>query len=200
MLNTLQRWTACFPFVFFLGHSALLSYVNQAFFLNQAFKTGEKHHICIRGNYNQNKLDTQRRIRLLKLFTDIHKTTLKNQSVSIFTAFCIGRPSVMSDSLWPHRLQPARLLCPWDFPGKNTGVAIFYSKEFSQPRDQTHVSCIGNGFLTTEPTGDRASQVVRWCSGKESACQSRRHERCREDSMDRGAWWVTVHSVTKSQR
>ena len=30
--------------------------------------------------------------------------------------------SVMSDSLWPHRLQPIRLLCPWDFPGKSTGV------------------------------------------------------------------------------
>ena len=30
--------------------------------------------------------------------------------------------SVMSDSLWPHGLQPARLLCPWDFPGKRTGV------------------------------------------------------------------------------
>ena len=25
-----------------------------------------------------------------------------------------------SDSLRPHGLQPARLLCPWDFPGKNT--------------------------------------------------------------------------------
>ena len=24
--------------------------------------------------------------------------------------------------LWPHRLQPIRLLCPWDSPGKNTGV------------------------------------------------------------------------------
>ena len=23
---------------------------------------------------------------------------------------------------WPHELQPARLLCPWDSPGKNTGV------------------------------------------------------------------------------
>ena len=22
--------------------------------------------------------------------------------------------------LWPHGLQPSRLLCPWDFPGKNT--------------------------------------------------------------------------------
>ena len=30
--------------------------------------------------------------------------------------------SVVSDSLWPHELQPARLLCPWDLPGKNTGV------------------------------------------------------------------------------
>ena len=24
--------------------------------------------------------------------------------------------------LWPHELQPTRLLCPWDFPGKNTRV------------------------------------------------------------------------------
>ena len=30
--------------------------------------------------------------------------------------------SVISDSLGPHGLQPARLLCPRDFPGKNTGV------------------------------------------------------------------------------
>ena len=30
--------------------------------------------------------------------------------------------SVVSDSLWPHGLQPTRLLCTWDFPGKNTGV------------------------------------------------------------------------------
>ena len=30
--------------------------------------------------------------------------------------------SVVSDSLRPHGLQPTRLLCPWDSPGKNTGV------------------------------------------------------------------------------
>ena len=30
--------------------------------------------------------------------------------------------SVVSDSLRPHGLQPTRLLCPWDFPGKSTGV------------------------------------------------------------------------------
>ena len=26
--------------------------------------------------------------------------------------------SVMPDSLWPHGLEPARFLCPWNFPGK----------------------------------------------------------------------------------
>ena len=30
--------------------------------------------------------------------------------------------SVMSNSLWLYGLQPTRLLSPWDFPGKNTGV------------------------------------------------------------------------------
>ena len=30
--------------------------------------------------------------------------------------------SVVSDSLRPHGLYPARVLCPWDFPGKNIGV------------------------------------------------------------------------------
>ena len=30
--------------------------------------------------------------------------------------------SVVSDTLQPHGLQPTRLLCPWDFPDKSTGV------------------------------------------------------------------------------
>ena len=30
--------------------------------------------------------------------------------------------SVVSDSLRPHGVQPTRLLCPWDFPGKSTRV------------------------------------------------------------------------------
>ena len=45
----------------------------------------------------------------------------------------------------------ARLLCPWDSPGKNTGgVAISSSKGSSPPRDWTcvsYVSCIGRQAL-----------------------------------------------------
>ena len=29
---------------------------------------------------------------------------------------------VVSNSLWPQGLEPAKLLCPWNSPGKNTGV------------------------------------------------------------------------------
>ena len=33
---------------------------------------------------------------------------------------------VMSYSLWPHWLEPTRLLCPWHSPGKNTGVGSHF--------------------------------------------------------------------------
>ena len=64
--------------------------------------------------------------------------------------------------------------------------------------------------------------LPRWCSGKEPTCNAgdardaglipglERSPRggsgnpfqysCLENSMDRGAWWATVHGVTKSQR
>ena len=34
--------------------------------------------------------------------------------------------SVVSDSLQPHGLEPTRLLCPWNFPDKNTGVGCCF--------------------------------------------------------------------------
>ena len=34
--------------------------------------------------------------------------------------------SVVSDSLWSHGLQPTRLLGPWNFPGKRTGVGCHF--------------------------------------------------------------------------
>ena len=35
---------------------------------------------------------------------------------------CVSH-SVLFDSLRPHRLQPTRLLCPWNSPSKNTEVS-----------------------------------------------------------------------------
>ena len=38
--------------------------------------------------------------------------------------------SVVSDSSRPHGLQPTRLLCPLDFPGKSTGVGCQFLLQF----------------------------------------------------------------------
>ena len=61
--------------------------------------------------------------------------------------------SVVPDSLRPHRLQPTRLLCPWDFPSKDTGVGChFFSRGSSQPRDRTQVSRTAGIFFTNWAT------------------------------------------------
>ena len=50
--------------------------------------------------------------------------------------------SVVSDSLQPYRLWPARLLCPWDSPGKNIG-----------PTSLSWDSYISGRFFTAKPRG-----------------------------------------------
>ena len=76
----------------------------------------------------------------------------KSRAGSTSRCLCRGKPrkpaswlryalrSVVSDSLHPHDLEPSRLLCPWDSPGRHTGAGchfllqgIFLTQE-SNPR------------------------------------------------------------------
>ena len=66
-------------------------------------------------------------------------------------------------------MKPARLLCPWDFPGKNTGVGchffllgIFPTRGSSQPRDQTQVSYIAGGYFTIWAIGGVLWWGLNW--------------------------------------
>ena len=63
--------------------------------------------------------------------------------------------SVMSDCLPPRKLQPARLLCPWDFPGKNIGVGchFLYQGIFSTQGSNPSLLHWQANSLTTEPPG-----------------------------------------------
>ena len=57
----------------------------------------------------------------------------------------------MSNSLSPYGLQPTRLLCPWDTPGKNTGVGCHFLLQGVFPAQRSnhisYVSCIGRQVL-----------------------------------------------------
>ena len=61
----------------------------------------------------------------------IHACSVRNVQRQVWKALlramffiCVSRVeySLGSNSLRPHGLGPTRLLCPWDFPGHNTGV------------------------------------------------------------------------------
>ena len=62
--------------------------------------------------------------------------------------------SLLSPTLWPHELQPSRLLCPCDFQARILEwVVMPFSRGSSWPRDWAHIShasCIGRWvFFTT---------------------------------------------------
>ena len=83
----------------------------------------------------------------------------------------------MSDSLRPHGLQPTRLPCPWDSPGKNTGVG-------------------GHFFLQgVFPIQELDPSLLHCGEGDGTPLQYS----CLENPMDGGAWWAAVHGVSRSR-
>ena len=47
----------------------------------------------------------------------------------------------MSDSVRLHRQQPTRLRCPWDSPGKNTGVGCHFLLHCVKLKSESEVTC-----------------------------------------------------------
>ena len=114
---------------------------------------------------------------------------------------CIGR-SVVSASLQPHG---QRRICPWDSPGKNSGVgshsflygispnlgteagspALMVPVVKNLPANSRDIKDTGSipGPGRTPGGGHSNPLQYSWL----------------ENPMDRGAWWATIHRVTKSQ-
>ena len=86
------------------------------------------------------------------------KDTVKVRS--LFVSYTVVVAKSCLTLLQPHGLQPTRLLCPWDSPGKNTGVGCHF---VFQGVFQTHgsnpsllhwevnslpLSCLGSPFIS----------------------------------------------------
>ena len=133
----------------------------------------------------------------------------------LMPCICAGMLSCVQLVLWPHGLQSARLLCPWDFPGKNTGVGcISYPRGYSRPRVRTRVSwvfCIGTGILYHSATwedqclnpslrspgllcaGDNPGlrESLKLCSRLQSAAKSENHC-CRDLGSPPGPCYLKI--------
>ena len=87
------------------------------------------------------------------------------KQIWIYDKICVRMlsRSVIPDPLWPDGLEPARLLCPWDSPDKNSEVSChFLLRRSSQPRDRTLVSCITGRFFTVWATRKAHEKFNTW--------------------------------------
>ena len=73
----------------------------------------------------------------------------------IFFSMCVCAQSRLT--LQSLGLQPVKLFCSWDFPGKNTKVLYHFLLQASRSRDQTHVSCISRQILNHCTTSEAHS-------------------------------------------
>ena len=63
----------------------------------------------------------------------------------------------MSDSLRPHRWQPARFPRPWDSPGKNTGVGCHIFLKCMKVKGESEVAQL---CLTQRPHGLQPTRLL----------------------------------------
>ena len=114
--------------------------------------------------------------------------------------------SVMSNSLRPHGLQPTRFLCPWDSPGKNTGVGChrllrvlklelqYFAYLLQKTNSLEKTLMLGK----TEDKRRRGKQRIRRLDTITNSTDMNL-SKLQETVKDRKAWLAAVYAVTKSQ-
>ena len=60
--------------------------------------------------------------------------------IILHITFCCQVPSVVYDSVRPHRRQPTRLPRPWDSPGKNTGLGCHFLLQCVKVKSESEVT------------------------------------------------------------
>ena len=86
----------------------------------------------------------------------------------------------MSDSVRPHRRQPTRLPCPWDSPGKNTGVDCHFLLQYMYVKSESEV--VQSSTTLSDPMD---------CSLPGPSV----HGICQARVLESGAiWWVQLFS------
>ena len=99
-----------------------------------------------------------------KQLRSIDKSMAKLTTVCSALLYAAVLCSVVSSSLWPPGLEPARLLCPWNFPGKDTGVSFhsFLQGIFpTQGSNPSLASTVQAGrFFSTDPPGKPCSVLL----------------------------------------
>ena len=81
-------------------------------------------------------------------------------------SFTMDKLDQSCQTLRPHRQQPTRLLCPWDSPGKNTGVGCHFLLQCMKVKSESEVtqSCptLSDPMDCSPPGSSVQARVLEW--------------------------------------
>ena len=90
--------------------------------------------------HNDQRINTRRRYNNYKYICTQHKSTAigkVNAAAAAAAAKSLQSCPTLCD---PHRRQPTRLACPWDSPGKNTGVGCHFLLQCVKVKSESEVA------------------------------------------------------------
>ena len=116
----------------------------------------------------------------LPLYSMLYFKMRKSHDIQPCCCCCCQVTSVMSNSVRPHRRQPTRLPCPWDSPGKNTGVGCHFLLKCMERKSESEVtqSCLTpSDPMDCSPPGSSVhrifqARVLEWAAIAFSHIQS----------------------------
>ena len=109
--------------------------------------------------------------KLKEILIQEHDFQIKKLQVRILCCCCYEVTSVVSDSVRPHRRQPTRPPCPWDSPGKNTGMGCHFLLQCMKVKSESEVaqSCLtlcnpmDYSLPGSSAHGIFQARVLKWC-------------------------------------
>ena len=105
----------------------------------------------------------------------------------------------MSDSVLPHRRQPTRLRCPWDSPGKNTGVGCHFLLQCMKVKSESEViqSCPTlSDFMECSLPGSSVHGIFQARAGVECLCLLRQPSLSSHKCTEIKSWAFGMGTLT----
>ena len=97
--------------------------------------------------------------------------------------------SVMTKSLGRYRLQPARLLCPWDSPDKNTGVGCHTLLQEIFPTQRSNPGLPHCRRILYQLSHQGSPRILEWVADPFSSRSSWRRNRTRVSCITGGLFY-----------